>query len=205
MLTVLVPRQAPKVVPIASDKSAFLIFGTFPSLSNILAFVATPTSVPIVSNISINNNVNKTISMSIENILCHSNFINTELIDGGALIMASGKFVIPIGIPIIAVIIIPINNAPLTFLAINIPVITIPIIASNAGPFVISPSDINVPSPLTITPAPSSPITAINKPIPTEMAFLIFSGIESTIASRTLKAVSKINIIPSKNTAVNAN
>ena len=46
---------------------------------------------------------------------------------------------------IIAVIIIPKNNAPLTFLATNIPVITIPIIAKSPVPEVIFPKDTIVP------------------------------------------------------------
>ena len=104
------------------------------------AFVATPTSVPIVSNISINNNVNNTITISNEKILCHSNFINVELIHGGILIIELGNSITPIGIPIIVVIIIPNNNAPLTFLATNIPVITIPINDRRIVLFLTSPN-----------------------------------------------------------------
>ena len=54
-------------------------------------------------------------------------------------------------------------------------------------------------------PAPSKPKSAINNPIPTEIALLILTGIESTIASLILKAVNIKNINPSNNTAVNAN
>lgn len=36
-------------------------------------------------------------------------------------------------------------------------------------------------------PAPSKPKSAINNPIPTEIALLILTGIESTIASLILK------------------
>ena len=102
---------------------------------------------------------------------------------------------------------IPKNNAPLTFLATSIPVITIPIIAKSPAPEVILPRATIVPPSLgcTTIPAPSSPSKAINKPIPTEIAFFILVGIESTIASLTLNIVNNINIIPSNNTAVNAN
>ena len=57
VLTVLVPNIAPTVVPIASAINACLARGTFP-LTNIPALLDTPTNVPMVSNISINNNVN---------------------------------------------------------------------------------------------------------------------------------------------------
>ena len=128
-------------------------------------------------------------------------------IDGGILTILSGIGVTPIGIPITVVITIPKNNAPFTFLATNIPVITIPIIANNPGPDIILPNDTIVPPSVgcTTMPAPSNPINAINKPIPTEIAFFIFAGIESTIASLTLNIVNNINIKPSSKTAVKAN
>ena len=147
VLTVLVPIQAPKVVAIASANKAFFTFGTFPFSSNILAFLATPTNVPIVLNISINNNVNNTINISIENILCHSNWNVIGAIDAGILTILVGKSITPIGIPIIAVIIIPMNKAPFTFLANNIDVITIPIKANNPGPDTIFPRANIVPPP----------------------------------------------------------
>ena len=181
------------------------MFLTLPFSSSIFAFVATPTNVPIVSNISINNNVNNTITISNEKILCHSNFINVELIDGGILTIELGNSITPIGIPIIVVMIIPKNNAPLTFLATNIPVITIPINDKRIVLFLTSPNaSIVAPSPIT-TPAASSPNRAINKPIPIEIAFFILTGIESTIASRTLNNVNNIKIKPSNKTAVSAN
>ena len=107
--------------------------------------------------------------------LFHWNFNKIELIDGGALIILVGIGVTPRGIPIIAVIIIPINNAPLIFLTKRIPVIRIPIIASNPVPFVIFPrvSIVAPSSGWTIIPAPSSPTSEINNPIPTEIAFFI--------------------------------
>ena len=147
------------------------------------------------------------INISIENILCHSNWNVIGAIDAGILTILVGKSITPIGIPIIAVIIIPTNKAPFTFLANNIDVITIPIKANNPGPDTIFPRANIVPPPSgwTTIPAPSRPIRAINNPIPTDIAFFIFVGIESTIASRTLNTVNPININPSKRTAVNAN
>jgi len=108
--------------------------------------------------------------------------------------------------PIKVVIIIPISNAPFTFRASKTPVIIIPIIASKGTELVTSPK-VNIVPDLgcnTIW-AFSSPIKAIKSPIPTEIAFLILFGIEPIMASRTLKAVSKINIIPSRKAVVNAN
>ena len=57
----------------------------------------------------------------------------------------------------------------------------------------------------TTMPALCNPIKAIKSPIPAEILCFIPIGIASTISSRILKKVSKINIIPSKKTAVKAN
>ena len=59
VVVVEVPRIAPKVVATASARSAPLIWGSFPSSSNISALADTPTSVPIVSKRSTNKNANK--------------------------------------------------------------------------------------------------------------------------------------------------
>ena len=48
-----VPVQAPAMVPMASDSRASFILGMFPFLSVIPAREAVPTSVPMVSNMSI--------------------------------------------------------------------------------------------------------------------------------------------------------
>ncbi len=116
------------------------------------------------------------------------------------------------------VIIIPKNNAPLMFLAKRIPVITRPINANNAeGDFkfprvIINPPSFNTLTPFSMNifpvstiPAFINPINAINRPIPTDTAFLRFIGIELKIASLTWKNDNIINIIPSRNTAVKAN
>lgn len=58
VVTVDVPSNAPKVVPMASDKRALPALGKFPFLSKEFVFDATPASVPTVSNISTNRNVN---------------------------------------------------------------------------------------------------------------------------------------------------
>lgn len=123
---------------------------------------------------SINNKVNNTISISIEKILCHSNWNNKEVNEGGILTILVGIGVTPINNPIIAVTIIPINKAPFIFLTSKTPVNKIPIIANSAGPLVMLPKASIVPpsSGCIIMPAPSSPINAINNPIPTEIAFL---------------------------------
>ena len=71
VVIVLVPSIAPTVVPIASTKKACFKRGIRPSLSTIPALVVTPTSVPIVSNISTNKNVNTTITISLVKICSH--------------------------------------------------------------------------------------------------------------------------------------
>ena len=54
------------------------------------------------------------------------------------------------------------------------------------------------------SPAFCKPMKAINKPIPTDTAFLRLNGIASKIASRTFVKERIIKIIPSTNTANNA-
>ena len=104
----------------------------------------------------------------------------------------------------IVVKIIAMNSAPFTLYASKIPAITKPMIASNAVPEVISPS-VKIAPPWITMPAFTRPMNAMKRPIPTEIAFLMFCGIELMIASRTLKNDNKMKIRPSKNTAVNAN
>ena len=53
-----VPRTAPALVATASARSACLILGSLPSSSSMSALVATPISVPKVSNISTKRNAN---------------------------------------------------------------------------------------------------------------------------------------------------
>jgi len=70
-----------------------------------------------------------------------SNAANVGASDGGALkTWIFERDVIPSGIPIIVVEIIPIRIEPLTPLAINIPVIVIPIIVSRVPAFVKFPN-----------------------------------------------------------------
>ena len=58
VVIVLVPVRAPHTVPQASDNNASFMFGILPFSSNMFARLAVPTRVPIVSNISIMQNVN---------------------------------------------------------------------------------------------------------------------------------------------------
>ena len=76
--------------------------------------------------------------------------------DGGKLkiLKFSGIIVTPIGIPIIVVTMIPINNAPFTFLASIIPVITKPIIVSKARLDVTDPIETRVAGLSVIIPPP---------------------------------------------------
>src|SRR5690554_324323 len=103
VVTVLVPRHAPTIVPTASAISAFPTLGSLPFSSSIPALEDTPASVPTVSNISTKRNVNTTTSISSENISSNpTNLKATSATDGGRLTMLnpSGIIVTPNGIPI---------------------------------------------------------------------------------------------------------
>ena len=73
VVVVLVPKMAPNTVAMASAIRTFLTPGMVPSGLMALAFFDTPITVPMVSNISMKRNVNTTISISLVNMLCHSN------------------------------------------------------------------------------------------------------------------------------------
>ena len=60
-----------------------------------------------------------------------------------------------------------------------------------------APSPTKVELLATMMPAFLRPMNAINMPIPTEIANLMFLGILSIISSRTLKNVMRMNTIPS--------
>lgn len=77
-----VPKQAPAIVATESARSAPLILGNLPSLSNMLALDETPIRVPRVSNISTNKNENIIIIKSNEIIFDHSNLQNVGAILG---------------------------------------------------------------------------------------------------------------------------
>ena len=201
---VLVPSMAPTVVPMASTRKACFRQGIFPSLSTIPALVITPTSVPMVSNISTKRKVNTTMSISLVNICFHSNWQKMGSMEGGALNTPSNR-VIPIGIPINVVSNIPRSRAPLTFLTSSTAVNTRPMIPNRAGPDVISPSPSSVTSLFTIIRAFCRPMKEMNRPIPAPMACFKVSGMALTIFSRRLETVSRIKMIPSIKTAVSAN
>ena len=76
---------------------------------------------------------------------------------------------------------------------------------SKAEPEVIFPNEIKVASLFTMIPAFCKPMNAMNKPIPAPMALRRLKGNASTIFSRKLVTVSRMNMIPSKSTAVKAN
>ena len=78
VVVVEVPNTAPKAVPTASDRSAPLIFGSFPSSSSISALEATPIKVPRVSNMSTNRNANMIVRKFRERTPEKSIFIKVE-------------------------------------------------------------------------------------------------------------------------------
>ena len=133
---VFVPKQAPQIVANASAMKAFLKPGIVPSGRIIPALVETPIMVPIVSNISMNRNVDTAIIISILNIFSHSNWNAIGSIEGGALIKPS-NWVNPIGMPIIVVISIPSSMPPATFLMTKKAVTIMPMMESSPAPWVI--------------------------------------------------------------------
>lgn len=200
-----VPSRAPAVVPTASAIRALLASGRLPFSSSIFALVATPVRVPRVSKISTNKNENKTENISKEKILEKSNLKATGAIDGGRLtIFASGKCVTPRISDRTVDTRIPQSRAPFTPLAVRT-IITIRAKKNTRASRLFRFPRARAGSALTMMFAFNRPISAINKPIPTETAFFRVVGIELKIASLTPTKDSNIKIIPSKNTAVRAN
>ena len=66
------------------------------------------------------------------------------------------------------------------------------------------PSETRVAGLATMMPEFFSPMKAMKKPIPAEMAKRRVFGMQWTICSRTLKAVSKMKMMPSTKTAASA-
>ena len=182
-----------------------------PCASTILAFVLTPTTVPMVSNISMNINVNTTTNISNEKIWLHSNWQKIGETESGReatplnLVMCSPVAGSLITRPSTAVASMPMRSEPGTFFTTRMPVSTRPIRASSAGPAVMSPRATVVASFDTMTPAFLRPMKAMNRPIPQPMAFFNEAGMESTMSLRTLVTVRMMKMIPSRSTAVSAN
>ncbi len=112
--------------------------------------------------------------------------------------------VTPSGIPIIVAAIIARNIDPGILSVYNTIKIIRPIIATNGAPEPRLPKATGVPPPTTRIPAPESPITLIKSPIPSEVAFLICSGMASMIFSRIPHNEIAMKINPSMNTAASA-
>lgn len=205
VVTVDVPTRAPIVVPTESANRAFDAFSRLPFSSNIFALVATPVRVPRVSNKSTNKNENRT-----ENISKLKTFEKSSLkaigeIDGGSDTSdPSGRPVTPRIRDRIVDTKIPHKRAPFTFLVVKT-TITIRAKKNTIDSLLeIFPKD-RAGSAFSIMPAFNKPISAINRPIPTDTAFLSVDGIELNIASLTPNRDKIMNKIPSKNTAVRAN
>ena len=168
------------------------------------ALVVTPTRVPIVSNMSTNRKVKTTTSMSMLSTCEKSNLqkIGDRL---GGVEMMPLNLVIPIGIPIRAVAMMPISRAPGTFRMTRMPVRMRPITESRPGPLVRVPRSTSVAGLSTTMPPLFRPISAMNRPMPAPIAFRMDFGKAFTIASRTLVKVRITKMKPSMRTAVRAN
>ena len=83
VVVVLVPHMAPATVATASAMSTLLMPSTLPSLSTIPDFTDTPTTVPIVSNMSMKRNVNTMPTICQENTWDQSNWQKIASMLGG--------------------------------------------------------------------------------------------------------------------------
>ena len=85
-----VPRQAPHIVPTASERSAPLMPGSLPSSSRRLALDAQPIRVPSVSNMSTNRNANITTTKSTLRTLEKSSLKNVGATEAGMEMIPEG-------------------------------------------------------------------------------------------------------------------
>ena len=114
--------------------------------------VPTPTSVPMVSNISIKRKIKMTVTPPSLNVLTKSSLKNVGAIVGGRLAIP-WNFTTPIKTPISAVVIIPISMPPFILNAKRMEIIKIPIIASKTGGECRLPRETMPPGLLMIIPA----------------------------------------------------
>ena len=149
------------------------------------ALVQTPTSVPIVSNISMKRKVK---------------IGETE----GGTSTSPCISVMPIGMPISVVARIPMSRLPGTFLMTSTLVRMMPITPSRAEPSVILPMVTKVASLAATIPAFFRPMKAMKRPIPAPMARFREAGMASTIIERIPVAERMMKMKPSMRTAVSA-
>ena len=160
VVVVLVPKTAPATVATASAMSTLLMPSTLPSLSTIPDFTETPTTVPMVSNMSMKRKVNTMATISQDRIWLHSNLQKIGSIEGGVDITPL-KLVTPIGIPIRVVAMMPSSMPPLTLRITRTDVIRKPIIDRMTAGSENEPSATEVASLLTMMPADLRPMNAI--------------------------------------------
>ena len=160
VVVVLVPHMAPATVATASAMSTLLMPSTLPSLSTIPDFTDTPTTVPIVSNMSMKRNVNTMPTICQENTWDQSNWQKIASMLGGVDITPL-YWVTPIGIPMMVVAMMPISMPPRTLRITSAEVRTRPTIARMTVLSDKSPSVTKVASLPAITPADLRPMKAI--------------------------------------------
>ena len=112
--------------------------------------------------------------------------------------MASGTVVTPSGMPAITATMMPMSKEPGTSRAASATVTKIEMMPTiNAGEVTL-PRPITVLSPATMMPASARPISAMNRPKPTEIAWRRTTGIASMIASRKPQTTSSKMTMPSR-------
>ena len=176
----------------------------FPCSSIMPARLETPMRVPIVSNMSMKRKVKTQMTMSSERIFDHSNFSRMGAMLGGVS-TTPFSVVMPRGMPMMVVTMMPMSSAPVTLRTISTAEKMMPKHASSTPGVCRSPKATRVASLLTTMPADFKPIRAMNSPIPGEMALRSTSGMASTIFWRRPVSVSSMKMRPSRNTAVSAN
>ena len=167
------------------------------------ALVQTPTSVPIVSNISMKRKVKTMTTISMEKTLEKSNWQKIGETEGGTSTSPCIS-VMPIGMPMSVVARIPMSRLPGTFLMTSTLVRMMPITPSRAEPSVILPMVTKVASLAATIPAFFRPMKAMKRPIPAPMARFREAGIASTIIERIPVAERMMKMKPSMRTAVSA-
>ena len=202
--TVVVPSMAPAVVPMESAMKALFMPGISPFSLTRPTRCPTPMSVPIVSKISMKRSVATHTAMSMLMMFSHCIFMKMGSMPGGTFKRRS-KCVSPSGIPAAAVARIPISKAPGTLRTSSMTVKRMPAAARSTEGLCRLPSVTIVSSLPSIIPALCSPINAMKSPMPGEMALRSSCGMASTILSLSPVIVSRINIMPSTNTAVRPN
>ena len=198
-----VPAKAPNNVAPESASKARRSLGSLPSAPTSPARVATPTSVPAVSNTSTSSMERITVSMERLNALAMSNCKNTGAGEGGSA-ATPWKAASPSSQPAKATPSIPITTAPAICRAASAAISANPTSAAAGANAEKSPNATSVAGLSTTMPALRKPTKATNSPMPAAMPSFKLRGIALMSHSRTGSTLSVTNSTPERNTAPSA-